>query len=237
MSKSRLEQAVIEKLRMILSGVIVLENKRPDWLISSQGERLELDFYIPELDLAIEVQGQQHYIFVPHFHLDQNGFSDQLRRDREKRHICERKGIILLEIDSDIQLDDLAIKVIDMVPQVETNKEFVGRMKEYNKTHPERIGSMKKVNWRHGKLIKAIHYPFYRHKLLNLAKTIRTLNGRITAIHKELSFQMEKTLVDKKMKRLFNLERSRDEHILCLKKFVRNWSKEIKLAFVIHRCE
>lgn len=134
MPKSNLEQTVSKKLRMVLNGVAILENTRPDWLISSQGERLELDFYIPELDLAIEVQGQQHYTFVPHFHFNQNGFSDQLRRDREKRYLCEHKGLFLLEIASSDQLDGLTAKIIAMVPQAETNKEFVARMKNKNKT-------------------------------------------------------------------------------------------------------
>lgn len=43
MPKSKLEKLVSETLRMGLNSVTILENTRPDWLVSSQGERLELE--------------------------------------------------------------------------------------------------------------------------------------------------------------------------------------------------
>lgn len=145
MPKSKLEKLVSKKLRMTLTNIAILENTRPDWLISSQGERLELDFYIPTLDIAIEVQGQQHYTFVSHFHLNQNGFTDQLRRDREKRYLCECKGITLLEITSSSEINGTISKITSRIKPTEASKEFVTKMKNQNKTAPRRNIKGKKL--------------------------------------------------------------------------------------------
>ena len=48
---------------------------------------MELDIWLPELNLAFEYQGEQHY-------------SDDVisRRDREKRSACKEAGIRLIEV-------------------------------------------------------------------------------------------------------------------------------------------
>jgi len=58
-----------------------------------QGETLYLDFYIPILNYAIEVHGEQHYKFSPHFHGSHMGYLKQLKRDREKNEWCEINNI------------------------------------------------------------------------------------------------------------------------------------------------
>ena len=87
------------------TGYLIKENYRPDWLISDRGTRLELDFYIEEIKLAVEVQGEQHFIYVEHFHGSPEGFKQRLVDDRYKKDYCEKHGIRLLEIseESDIQ--------------------------------------------------------------------------------------------------------------------------------------
>jgi hypothetical protein len=73
---------------------------RPDWLLNIEtGRNLELDGYNEELALAFEVQGRQHYEYVPHFH--KNGVSDlqkQLKHDKQKLLACEKRGIRLVVV-------------------------------------------------------------------------------------------------------------------------------------------
>lgn len=59
------------------------------------GERLELDVYCPRYRLAAEFHGQQHFVYVEHFHRDKEGFLASVKRDERKAMICEEKGVAL----------------------------------------------------------------------------------------------------------------------------------------------
>lgn len=64
--------------------------------------KLKFDFYIEELNLCIEINGLQHYKFVPYFHRKIKSFELQQLKDSIKRKFCESKKINLLEFDSRI---------------------------------------------------------------------------------------------------------------------------------------
>ncbi len=100
MSTSKLQRYTSEQLYKRFGKYGLVENTRPDWLASSKGERLELDFFIDKLSIAIEVQGRQHFEFTPVFHATHYDFEEQLRRDAEKASACERLGITLLYIEN-----------------------------------------------------------------------------------------------------------------------------------------
>ena len=63
---------------------------------SSEGTPLQLDVYIPSLSLAFEYQGIQHYQDFYAF----GGASVRLYeiRDQEKRELCKKLNITLIEI-------------------------------------------------------------------------------------------------------------------------------------------
>lgn len=54
-------------------------------------EDMAVDFYIKELDMAIEYQGEQHYS-------DNSFFKGQMSRDKRKREFLQDLGITLIEI-------------------------------------------------------------------------------------------------------------------------------------------
>ena len=70
-----------------------------------KGTRLYFDFLIKEYNILIEVQGRQHYEFIPHFHEDRNDFLESKKRDNLKREYCQKKDFTLVEIRFDDKIE------------------------------------------------------------------------------------------------------------------------------------
>lgn len=60
-----------------------------------------LDFYLPLIKLAIEVQGQQHYKFNSHFYKSKHEFIEAQKRDQNKVEWCELNQIRLIHLKYD----------------------------------------------------------------------------------------------------------------------------------------
>lgn len=86
-TKSSLETQLKQKL--INEGIYFEEQKRFNWL-----ERLSLDFYIPEYNIAIECQGIQHFEPVEYFG-GQEGYIKQVERDKRKMALCIENNVTL----------------------------------------------------------------------------------------------------------------------------------------------
>jgi hypothetical protein len=70
-----------------------------------------LDFYIPLFKICVEVQGEQHFKFIPHFHGSIAGFMKSRRRDEEKREWTEKNGIILIELAYNESIEQWKMKL------------------------------------------------------------------------------------------------------------------------------
>lgn len=93
--KSELHLLARDLLHKIYPTVVVLEEVAIPIRNNQQGF---LDFYIPMYKMAVEVHGAQHYSFCKHYHINQRGWLDQQKRDREKRLWCENNNIRLVEL-------------------------------------------------------------------------------------------------------------------------------------------
>jgi very-short-patch-repair endonuclease len=62
------------------------------------GERLEVDFIVRELNLALECDGKQHDEFSAFFHGTKDGFRDSKKRDNRKQVLCEEQGLKLVRL-------------------------------------------------------------------------------------------------------------------------------------------
>lgn len=84
--------------------------------VNYKGRKLFFDFFIRELGIFIEVQGEQHEKFIKHFHGDRNGFESQKSRDNLKIQYVEekKKCLIRFRYDEDIT-DDLVKEKINKV--------------------------------------------------------------------------------------------------------------------------
>ena len=95
-SNSRTEKLVFEYMKSIFPQFEIINNYRPDWL--RYNRNLELDIYLPELKLAIEVNGVQHYKYTPYFHDNEEDFVKQQERDEFKKKRCEEENIKMISI-------------------------------------------------------------------------------------------------------------------------------------------
>ena len=99
-SRSNLQKEVGKKLLDKFALYPILE----EWTIPGCG--LSLDFFIPQLGIAIECQGRQHKEFNKFFHGDAEGFKKQQNRDKRKKEWCESNNIELIEIDKAEELEN-----------------------------------------------------------------------------------------------------------------------------------
>jgi len=86
------------------------KNMRPDFLrnsVTGGNFNLELDCFSPELGVACEYNGRQHYEFIPHFHRNKEAFLNQQYRDDMKRRICKENGVVLIEVPYSVRIEDI----------------------------------------------------------------------------------------------------------------------------------
>lgn len=81
-------------------------NTRPEWMKTDEGQRLELDGYCDELNLAFEYQGRQHFE-IGFFGSTQEDLEHQKIRDQKKIQICKQNNVDLIVIRFDQDLNNL----------------------------------------------------------------------------------------------------------------------------------
>lgn len=88
---------------------------RPDFLrntVTDGNNNLELDCFCPELKLAVEYNGAQHYKFIPYFHKNKETFLNQKYRDELKRRMCTDNGITLIEVPYTVSVSDIKMFLV-----------------------------------------------------------------------------------------------------------------------------
>ena len=198
MATSKLQRLVSGLLSTHLGAYTIRENIRPDWLTSKDGTRLELDFLIEELDIAIEVQGIQHYVFTPYFQKDENDFRKRVEYDERKRQLCLQAGIHLIEIDT-------AEEAHAIIPMLKPPKYVPGEIiAEVEALHRKQAIALAHAVWT---MKKSKEYKRYKKAL---KRHVHTRNKAKVAPSKELSQKMQRTghsrgaLGDNAYKVLFN---------------------------------
>lgn len=173
MATSKLQEYTAKRLFNKLPHLSIKENHRPEWLQSHNGNRLELDFFIEELSIAIEVQGIQHCQFTPFFHNGYEDFEKQLKHDEIKRTTCSIENIELYEVASRFDVDILIKEVLSQIkPQTtilyQRQNFFRNKSKviteQYNKgirRLKKKIRQSEKIKTNVGDIEKAIDYHNY----------------------------------------------------------------------------
>lgn len=87
--KTSYGQQLCRRYILATSDAEFIENFRPVWLFG-----MELDFYFPKHNVAIEFNGDQHY-HATSLSVDPE---PQKKRDWQKRRICKERGIYVITI-------------------------------------------------------------------------------------------------------------------------------------------
>ena len=63
-----------------------------------KGQTLYMDFYLPLIKWCVEVHGEQHYRFVPHYHGNMMSFLKSQQKDKDKKEWCSINNIRYVEL-------------------------------------------------------------------------------------------------------------------------------------------
>jgi hypothetical protein len=89
------EADMAQVIKHIFPDQVIMREASPGWL-----GRQRLDVYLPQLNLALEYQGQQHYAAVSHFG-GAEAFEKTVQRDALKKRLCEENGCDLVYVRFD----------------------------------------------------------------------------------------------------------------------------------------
>lgn len=91
---------------------------RPKWLKNPEtGGNLELDCYNEELNIALEYNGIQHYIFPNSYHKTYEDFISSVRRDKFKYEQCEKNDTYLIVVPYNIKDEELETYIHERLPE------------------------------------------------------------------------------------------------------------------------
>lgn len=102
-SRSKFQSKIKEHLSCLWEGDVVFEE------FPVVGSKMTIDFYNATQNIAIEVDGEQHNSYNPHFHnKSKMNFLRQLKRDQQKEDFCCVNKISLVRITPDDIVDSPA---------------------------------------------------------------------------------------------------------------------------------
>ena len=106
---SKLEKQVLKLLNKL--NVEYTYNKRLDW-----SDNLRLDFYLPDIKIAIECQGKQHFEPVDFAgHGEEHAkaeFEKIIERDKRKKELCEKNNVKLIYLTKNDNIEEIIKKII-----------------------------------------------------------------------------------------------------------------------------
>lgn len=108
---SMLSKFILSECIKIFGSDYVLE-KTFDWLKNpNTNKNLYIDIFYPHLNLAIEVDGEQHYVYKSKFHSSIEDFKCGVLRDSIKNNLLKSNNISLIRIRQNTKRKDIREKL------------------------------------------------------------------------------------------------------------------------------
>lgn len=103
------ETDLYQMMDSLLEDIEVVHHAHPEWL-----DGLEIDIFVPEMDVGIEYMGRQHFEPVEFFGGEES-FDEQEKRDERKKEICEKRAVDLYYVNYDENLEKRAEQIADKI--------------------------------------------------------------------------------------------------------------------------
>lgn len=112
---SLISNKVYKLLREIFPLNVILK----EHYVKYKGTKLFFDFFIKDLGVLIEVQGEQHARFIKHFHEDKQKLIAQKDRDNLKIEYAQEKDIAFtrFHFDEDITKELILEKIFKAIEE------------------------------------------------------------------------------------------------------------------------
>lgn len=104
LSRWKREAQLFQIVRELFPDQRILREASPEWL-----GRMRLDIYLPELQLALEHQGEQHYRPIGAFG-GEGAYTRVVERDALKRQLCRENEVEVLDVRFDAPISRAALR-------------------------------------------------------------------------------------------------------------------------------
>lgn len=102
--RSKLQKSVKDLLYPYWFADVVFEE------LPVVGTKMSIDFYNASRQIALEVDGAQHYSYNKHLHQgSKHNFLKQLKRDNDKELFCENNEITMIRV---LQSDSISVDLL-----------------------------------------------------------------------------------------------------------------------------
>lgn len=119
---SKGERELYNLLSELFSEYDILYRERYNWLMNPETYYpLELDIFVPDLNLAFEYDGEQHYLYNSLIFKTKEEFMGLRRRDDFKDKKCKERGITLIRFRQGVDTIISKEKLIDKLNQYNRN--------------------------------------------------------------------------------------------------------------------
>ena len=108
MKVSKGEQECVNALRRIFPYHEIIHDYWPGWCINPETKaKMQVDVWLPQLDLGIEYNGEQHYHHVKFYHPTHTAFQQQVKRDNYKVNTFEKHKKKLITVPYTVAIHDI----------------------------------------------------------------------------------------------------------------------------------